>query len=229
MEKAIHDGHRERMKERFRTEGLDGFQPHEILELLLFFGIPQRDTNEIAHTLIDSFGSLSEAMDSPYEELVGVKGMTRNAATLMKLIPKVCGSYLMDKHTGQEVFTSAEMLGRFFVDRFLGTTEETVYLLCLDSSLNKIACEKMADGTITRANVPVKKVVSCLLRHNASRVVLAHNHPRGEARPSSEDLLATRNMVSALRLLDVELVDHVVVAGKFFYSIRAHHEDFFVL
>ena len=96
-EKGLHDGHRKRVKERFISEGLDKFQDHQILELLLFYAVPRKDTNELAHTLLNKFRSLSGVMDAPIEVLQE-NGLSENAAVLIKLIPSVCSAYLKDTY-----------------------------------------------------------------------------------------------------------------------------------
>lgn len=220
MDESRHDGHRQRLRERFLAEGIDSFQPHEVLEFLLFFGIPRKDTNELAHQLIRTFGSLSEVLDAPYEELRRIKGMTAGAAVLLKTIPAAGRAYLLDRHAAPLVMDSPKALGEYFVDRFFGETAELVWLLCLDSSLNVIACEQVARGTVTVAQAPARKIAELTLRHNSSRVVLAHNHPRGMAIPSNEDIISTRCLCACLRGIEIELVDHIIVAGRDYVSLR---------
>ncbi len=225
MAKAVHDGHRQRLKARFLAEGIDSFQPHEILELILFYGVPRVDTNEIAHHLIERFGSLAEVMDAPYEELLQVKGVTESAAALLKLLPQAARIYLTERHGGQEILNTPAKLGEYFVNRFVGETSELVYLLCLDSSLNAISCTKITEGGVSGATVAIREIVSLALRHNSAWVVLAHNHPRGLAAPSNEDVIATRTIKKALAYLGVTLVDHIIVSGKEYCSIQERYPE----
>lgn len=227
MADAIHDGHRQRLRERFLAEGLESFKPHEILELLLFFGIQRKDTNELAHALISRYGSLAEVLDAPYEELLREKGMTAVAASLLKLAPALSRAYLLGRRNPQPALNSTSKLSAYLADYFVGETAEVVYLLCLDSSLNAISCERVAEGTVTAANVPIRTIVSNALQHNADQVVLAHNHPRGLAIPSSADILVTRTLANGLALLDIRLVDHIVVAGGESSSIRDMYPEIF--
>ena len=224
-EKDIHDGHRQRVKSRFLNEGLDKFAPHNILELLLFFGIPRADTNETAHTLLDRFGSISEVLDAPYEELVKIKGISENAATLIKLIPGLARIYIEDSRAEKPVLKSSQKLGEYFIDRFIGRTNEVVFLLCLDSALQAVHCELLTEGTLVSSNINVRKIAECVIRHNVSRVALAHNHPRGLAVPSNNDIIMTADLRSALSQLQVELVDHIIVAGGDYYSIIEHYPN----
>lgn len=217
--KDIHTGHRERLKNRFLNEGLDDFEKHNILELLLFYAIPRVDTNEIAHDLIREFGSLSEVFNANYDDLVKVNRITANAATLIKLIPSLARAYLTDKPPAGEVFDSSAKTGEFFVKKFVGETAEVVYLLCLDSSLNYISCDKITKGTVSRANLSIRTIVENVVKHNASSVVIAHNHPRGYAIPSPEDIRATKAIYDALDFLEIRLLDHIIVAQNDYMSI----------
>lgn len=217
--KDIHVGHRERLKNRFLNEGLDDFEKHNILELLLFYAIPRVDTNEIAHDLIREFGSLSEVMNANFDDLVKVDRITPNAAVLLKLIPSLARAYLTDKSPAGEVFDSAEKAGQFFIKKFTGETSEVVYLLCLDSSLNYISCDKITKGTVSRANLSIRTIVENVVKHNASSVILAHNHPRGFPIPSAEDIKATKVIHDALDFLEIRLIDHIVVAQNDYTSI----------
>lgn len=225
MSNDIHSGHRGRLRNRFLAEGLDSFEPHNVLELILFYAIPRIDTNEIAHRLIQQFGSLSEVLDAPYEELRKVKGVTENAATLLKLLPELSRAYCVNRHAADEVLNSPQKIGEYFVDRFIGRTKECVYLLCLDSSLNVINCDLLTEGTVTSSNIEIKSIAERVLRHNACRVVLAHNHPRGLAMPSNEDIIVTREIKRALAYLHIEMLDHIIVAGNDWYSLFEHYPN----
>lgn len=217
--KDIHNGHRKRMKERAVCEGVDSLEPHNILELLLFFAIPRVDTNVLAHTLINSFGSLSEVFDAPYEELVKLPHITENAAALIKLIPEFSRAYLTDKHADVRVFDTPEKIGEYFVSRFVGYTNEVVFLMLLDSSLQLISCDMISKGSVIASSVNVRMIIDKVVRHNACAVVLAHNHPRGLAMPSADDLTVTGKIKLALKAVDVRFVDHVIVAQNDYVSL----------
>lgn len=225
MGNDLHSGHRLRIKERFLADGLDGFEPHNVLELLLFYALPRVDTNEIAHRLINRFGSLPEVFDAPYEELCKVKGVSEHAATLLKLIPELSRVYSTGRDSDAVLLDSSRKIGEFLVKRFIGRTKECVYLLCLDHALKLIHCGILTEGSVDSANVDIKSIVERALRHNAARVLLAHNHPRGLAVPSNEDVLITREIKRGLAYLDIELVDHIIVAGNDWYSLAEHYPN----
>lgn len=219
QEKAPHSGHRERMRKRFFEQGIDGFEPHEMLEMLLYFSIPRKDTNELAHLLLQHFGSISAVFDAQVEELTQIKGISENTAMLIKMVPSLARVYLNDKHEDRPYFDSPRLIGEYLVQRFVGYTHEVVMLLCLDSSLRLISCEIISEGNVTSSHVDTKKIAERLIRRNAACAVLAHNHPRGLAIPSNQDVLITRELRRTLSSLEIKLIDHIVVADGLWCSI----------
>ncbi len=216
---SIHKGHRARIKERFIKEGLDGFNEHQVLELLLFYAIPQRDTNEIAHHLLTRFGTLSQVIDAPVKELAKVEGMGDNAATFLSLIKQLERYYHVNRSLQSSVLTSIDQCGEYLVPFFSGLTKETVYLLSLDAKCKVLSCRAVEEGGVNSTGVSIRKIVDVALTENATSVVLAHNHPSGVAIPSPEDIQATMKIAQALHYVDVTLVDHVVVADGDFVSM----------
>ena len=216
---SIHAGHRQRLKERFLKDGLDHFEEHQVLELLLFYGIPQRDTNEIAHELIRKFGSLSRVLEATPEELSQVKYVGDNVTTLFKLITAVARYYQVSCAMREEILPTIEACGRYLVPFFYQRPYETVFLLCLDAKCKVLCCEKIGEGGINSAGVPVRRIVELALKSNATAVILAHNHPSGLAVPSGEDILTTRRVAMALDAVEISLVDHIVVADNDWTSL----------
>lgn len=218
---GMHDGHRQRMKERFRSHGLDNFNDINALELLLFYAAPRRDTNALAHALLDRFGSFSAVLEADEQELLAVPGVGENAVTLLRLIPAVSRRYLLDRTATDEPLTSAEAAGQYFLPKFMYETEEVVYALLLDARRRPIRCEALSRGTVDAAEINARKLAELALQHKASSVLLAHNHRSGVAQPSVEDEMVTARLARALELLGVELTDHIIVAGSDFLSMRA--------
>ena len=216
---GVHDGHRNRLKSRFLAQGLNGFEDHNVLELLLFYSIPRSDTNEIAHRLLNEFKTLSGVFDAPVEELCKIKGISTHSATLIKLIPEVMSVYHTDKTKDIEIVNSTREAGKFFVPRFYGKKNEEVHVLLLDDKKKVIRCDKLFEGTVNSTPITVKKVVAAAVNSNATAVVLAHNHPGGIALPSRADISATEKIFKALKLINVELCDHIVVADDDFVSM----------
>ena len=216
---SIHAGHRQRLKERFLKDGLDNFEEHQVLELLLFYGIPQRDTNEIAHELIRKFGSLSRVLEATPEELMEVKYVGDNVTTLFQLITAVARYYQVSCAMREEILTTIDSCGKYLVPFFYQRPNETVFLLCLDAKCKVLACEKVGEGGVNSAGVPIRKIVELALKENATSVILAHNHPSGLAIPSSEDVQTTRRVALALDAVEIMLADHVIVADNDWVSL----------
>ncbi|MEA4911473.1 MAG: JAB domain-containing protein [Oscillospiraceae bacterium] len=210
----IHDGHRQRVKRRFRSSGLDEFEPHNALELMLFYAVPQRDTNALAHRLIDTFGSFDKVLEADYEQLTRVTGIGENTATLLKLFLASYRYYEKQKNAGGFVATTASALCAYVRSLFIGETRERAYLLCFDARLHLIRCACIAEGGVDAAQITVRRVVEVATANRAVSVVLAHNHPDGYAVPSREDIIATKDIMRALSSIGIELSDHIVCGCK---------------
>ena len=219
MAASIHKGHRERLKQRFLEEGLDNFTDIQVLELLLFYAIPQKDTNPIAHGLLEHFGSLSRVLEADFEELKKVDGISDHSATLLALVTDLCRYYQVDSAQRAEVLTTLDACGAYLVPRFFGRTRETVFLLCLDAKCKVLCCKEVGEGSVNAASISVRKIVETALATNATTVILAHNHPSGVALPSAEDVQTTRRVAAALNAVEVHLADHIVVAEGDYVSM----------
>lgn len=224
----VHGGHRERLKNRFLKEGLEHFDEHQVLELLLFYCIPRQDTNPIAHALLEHFGSLSQVMEAPPSELKKVAGMGEASATFLSLLNAFDRYYQVNRASSLVILNTLEQCGRYLMPFFYGRRNETVYLLCLDAKCKVLCCKEVGEGSVNSAAVPIRRVVEMALGANATSVVLAHNHPSGLAVPSDEDQLTTRQLAIALAAVDITLVDHMIMADDEFVSLRQsgkYHPD----
>ena len=215
---SIHDGHRQRLKDRFLREGLDGFTDIQVLELLLFYVVPRKDTNPIAHDLLERFGSLARVLDAPVIKLTEVNGITENGATYLKLVREIERRYALSQ--GEEIILNSidsccEYLTRFFK----GKRNETVFLLSLDAKLKLLSCREVGEGSVNYASVPIRRCVEMALEDGATSVILAHNHPSGLAVPSGDDIVTTRRLAMALSAVEIQLVDHIVVADDDYVSM----------
>lgn len=217
--KNIHANHRSRMKKKFTDAGsLEIFEPHEQLEMLLYYACPRKDTNGLAHKLLDNFGSLSAVFDASISALVD-SGISEHVAILLKMIPEFARIYINDKHYNTDKIVDLEHLGEHFIPKFIGKDNEEVYLLLLDSKCKELFFGCVAKGSFTSSEVPTKKIVELCMRYNAYTATIAHNHPSGVAFPSREDLDITRKLISTLKLIDCQLIDHIIVADNDFISL----------
>ncbi len=217
--KHSHGGHRDRLKKRMLKHGLSTFEPHNVLELLLFFGVPQKDTNNIAHDLMNKFGALSGVLDAPYESLLKVDGVGEHTATLLKMIPQISSFYMDDRSSVTEILDDPEKIGNYLKSKFIGRTTECVIALALDNKYKAINCVNLFEGSVNAAAVTVKKVAEFAINSNCTNIVLAHNHPYSVALPSSDDLTTTRIMSDGLSAVGIRLLDHIIVADNDFISL----------
>ena len=217
---GVHDGHREKMRRRFLSGGLEHFADHEALELLLYYAIPRKDTNPIAHALMDRYGSLSAVLAAPVEDLQKVEGIGESAAILLKLVPRICyKARLADAERQDLILDTTPRAGAYLLERFYGEQNEVIYQLCLDRKGKLVACKRLGSRNIGSAALDIRRLVENAIHSNASSVILAHNHPSGVALPSSEDFTATERAKQALATIEVELLDHIIVADETFVSM----------
>lgn len=205
-----HDGHRGRLKERYVNFGIDSFEQHQILELLLFYAVARKDTNELAHELIARFGSISNVCDAPISELIKVKGISQHSATLIKLIPDLARVYLDDKNKTGDIFNTREAVVNYLRPKFVGKLNEIVAALFIDNRGKLVEFSIISEGAVNAAQVNMRKIMKLCMNNDATGVFLAHNHPRGLPLPSADDIETTKIIHNALAEVGVKLIDHFV-------------------
>ena len=209
------------MRERYMKEGLDGFEAHQALELILFYCIPRKDTNEIAHRLIKRFGSLAQVLEAPVEAVAEVEGVGENVAIYLSLLRDFSRYYQVNSVVQNKQLFSIEDCYRYLRPYFDGRTIETVYMLSLDAKTMVINCRMLGEGGINTAGISVRDVVKAALDDGATSVVIAHNHPSGIAVPSIEDVAVTKQLARALQSIDVRLADHIILVRNDYTSIAS--------
>lgn len=214
-----HTGHRKRLKKKFIENGLDVFEPHEALELYLFYAIPRKDTNPLAHRLLDKYGSIGAVCDAPIDELEREFGLSETAAVLLKLLPQMSRLYNESKMSYDKPI-DLETVGDMFAAKFIGRTSEETALMLGDAKGKMIYFDIIAKGSLTATEMPARKIVDLALRKNARTAFLGHNHPSGTALPSPGDLEATELLKDTLGAIGVELVDHFIVTSEDYVSLR---------
>ncbi len=217
---GIHAQHRQRVKDKFRKYGLQGMAPHEVLELLLFFSVPQKDTNPLAHKLIDTFGSLKGVLDAPFEALLQVDGVGEHTATLLKLMVPLLRTYQADTGRSKVALQNTDDTGAYLTGKYFGYRHEMVSIICLDAACNVLAFEEVCQGGITGADFSLRRIIELVIRHTAAYVILAHNHPSSLAIPSDSDIQTTAEVARALRTVGVRLIDHIIIAPDDYVSMR---------
>lgn len=216
----LHEGHRKRLFDRYAEGGLESFSDVEVLELVLTYAIPRKDTNALAHRLLNTFGSLPALLEAPQLSVQSVEGMTQRAAALLHLLPKLWQRYSLCRQRAVRQFCTAEECGDYLIPFFLGLREERVRLMCLDAKCQLLDCREVAAGSVNSASLPIRRIVETALAVNASCVVIAHNHTSGIALPSKEDVDATHRLAAALSGVDIYLTDHIIVADDDYVSMR---------
>ncbi|MBQ6066198.1 MAG: DNA repair protein RadC [Clostridia bacterium] len=205
-----HEGHRQRLKKRFVKDGFDHFEPHMILEMALFYTSPRQDTNGLAHDLIARFGSLAGVCDAPFDVLRSIRGVGDETAVFLKMIPEFARMYSQSRQAEKTVLLEPEDAVAFFEPRFLGRTNEVFMAAFLNARAELISCEVLSEGGGASVVMDVPSVTRSALMLNAAAVIVAHNHPRGFAVPSAQDLTMTDQLASSLSAVGVKLCDHII-------------------
>lgn len=215
---GLHDGHRQRAKERYGQVGADALADHELLELALFYAIPRQDTNETAHRLLKRFRSLQGVLQASPEELEQVEGVGKNAALLLHLMADISQRARITS-LPEKILNSPDRTGAYFMELLTGQKRELLYQVCLDGKGKLLTCRCIARGTVSASAVHVRQVVENALYAGASTIILAHNHPSGVALPSDADVLVTHRIQEALAPLGIRLADHIIVADDDYVSM----------
>lgn len=210
MAENPHAGHRERMKRKYLAHGTDAFAPHELAELLLFYAVPQKDVNPVAHRLIETFHSLGGIFSATREQLSEVEGVTPGAAAYLSLLGDVYR--LCEKEQSPPAAVLRDTLSlRDYLWRYVKAEKgETVWAVTLNVLSEAIAVHKISSGSATVSAVDIRRIVAAAVADSAAQIVLAHNHPSGVALPSREDLVSTAALARALTPLDMRLRDHLI-------------------
>ncbi len=217
-----HKGHRERLKNKLISTNGDGLEPHELLEIMLYYTLPQRNTNEIAHELLSIFGSVSAVLEADINDLIKVKWISTNTAALLKLQLALFRTYLQEKNDMKNRVLTSETLPGYVKSLFFGYKDEAMFAIMLDIDKKLISTVKLSEGTKYKAPIYSRELIRRAIEANADYVILAHNHPSGDVTPSSGDLHTTSVAEVALSYINVRLLDHVIVAGEKYTSIPGY-------
>lgn len=215
---GIHDGHRQRCRDRYCRVGEKGFDDHQLLELLLFYAIPRRDTNELAHQLLNRFGSLKAVLHASIEELSSVPGMGSSAASLIRLVYDI-SSRAQQPSAPKEELKSFKQAGDYFFKLLHELREEKLYVAFLDVQGRLISCRCISEGAVSSTPIEVRPIVAHALYLDAASIILAHNCPDSFPLPSVTDIISTQNVQKALTPLHIKVNDHIIVSNKDYLSL----------
>lgn len=217
---STHDGHRDRLRKKFLINGIDSFEDHETLELMLFYAIPRKNTNEIAHNLLENFGSISAIFDAPINRLKEIKGMGENSAIFIKLISALSRLYFERKYNFKGTIPSLEQICENLVNKFIGRNEEAIAIALLDAK-GKVLFEGVINkGSVNSVDLYIRKMIELVTMYNASSIIMAHNHPSGIAVPSANDIHSTEKICNLFAGMQVAVLDHIIVADNDYISLR---------
>ena len=217
----LHAGHRQRMRrEMIEQNSFDQMGDHRILEVLLFYGIPRKDTNPIAHELLNKFGSLTGVMDAEFEELKAVKGMTENAATLIKTIMPIARRYNFGKFKVGHNFKNIDEIGHFLIAKYIGRKNEVFAITSLDTKARLLGFDIIGEGTPDTVEISLRDIAQTVIKRNASCVIISHNHVDAFALPSISDIEMTVSIQRMLAGLGTNLLDDIIIAGDDYISMK---------
>lgn len=217
----MHEGHRERMRNKYLKSGIDAFEPHEVLEMLLYYTKPRVNTNETAHQLIDTFHSFSAIFDADYETLCSVEGVGPQSALFIRLMKDCFNLYGRGKRIELPQLHTAMDAGNFLLRMIGQQTTEGFYVVCLDPEKRILSWKKLFEGATYNVSIEPRAVVTYALQHNACAVIIAHNHPLGAVTPSEEDIKLTKKLQAAFDPIDIFLADHIIVGDGHFFSMAS--------
>lgn len=220
QESAGSAGHRARLRQRLFEGGGDALLDHEVLEYLLALSLPRRDTKPLAKKLIAEFGSYAAVVSALPVELQNA-GLSEGAVGAVKIAQASALRLLKAGVTGQPILSSWQALLDYLHADMAHLPRERVRLLHLNSRNMLLRDEVLAEGTINQAAVHVREVVKRVLDIGAASIILVHNHPSGDAKPSRDDIALTRSIVEAARAIDVSVHDHVIIGRDGHASFKA--------
>ncbi len=214
-------GHRKRLKDKFKKSCFAGFNDYEILELLLFYSIPYRDTKPVAKRLIKQFDSLSKVLDADIDELKNIKGMGESTSLFLNLLREIMKKYSTDKITiDKKSLTKMTKLIEYLQIQLGNKKNEVLFVILFNAKNEILDTMQLCEGTVTRTAVFPRKIVEKALKKRATSIIIAHNHPDGVAEPSDDDVKITQEIKNVLALVEISLQDHIIISDKDYYSFN---------
>ncbi len=229
--KNPHEGHRDRVRDKFiKEQSLDSFADHNILEFLLFYSIPRADTNELAHRLIEKFGSLNGVFDAPIGALKETDGVGQQTAVLLKLIPELVKKYLESSVSDQKYIHNIDDAVAYLRPKFATLKNEMLIMVCLNNAGKILNTVIVSKGGSDFSQVDTRKILHEVIVSNATQIILAHNHPGGISAPSSADVKITHSISLLLSSINARLANHIIITDRDYFSFAANpkYSAFFI-
>jgi DNA repair protein RadC len=216
------EGHRQRLRDKFLKNGLDGFHDYEIIELLLTLGTPRKDCKPMAKKALKKFGSLKAVLEAETTELKEINGVGDNNVFGLKIAQSVARRYLADRIIDKDIVRSADEVMAYLKHSLRDKNREAFLVIYLNGRNQILKMEELFKGTLTTSAVYPREVVKRALDNNAAALVFVHNHPSGNPNPSQDDLSITKKLKEAAKAIDVSIHDHLIIAGNEVYSFADH-------
>ena len=221
-QKHLHYGHRERLRKQVQESGLESLHEHQVLEYLLTFVLPQKDTNELAHQLINKFGSFAGTLEADVNSLKQVKGVGEVVSHFLSEFRSFYIYYQKRRKKPIEVIKDMGSAKQFILPLLSNLNHEEVYMIGMDGNNKVVLSKRVSVGGINQANVTVRIMMDELYKHKVSNFIMAHNHPTGPSVPSAEDNKFTKALVFGLAVGNINFLDHLIVGTDGVFSY--HHE-----
>lgn len=216
--KNPHSGHRKRLREQVLKSGLDSLHEHQVLEYLLTFVLPQKDTNQIAHELISNCGGFSQVFETDVNDLMKIKGVGEVVAHFLYNFRDFFYYYQKSKTKLKPTLRNSREFINYIRAYFSNKTREEVYLICVDDKNRVLETKLLAKGTTHTAPVIMQDVIKIMLRVDCNSFILAHNHPFGKSFPSAEDNKLTRACYLNACMNNFKMLDHIIIGENDAYS-----------
>lgn len=221
--KNPHDGHRQRMWQKFLDHGIGIFNEHELLEILLFVLIPRVNTNEISHELIRRFGSMRNVLEASVDDLQTVKGIGKNSAMQLRYIGDIAG-YVNQNKLDAVKFDNSSKIISYCIEYFKNKSNECLTFFLLDDKLTMIYKDDIEISKPNETEIDCNKLIRQAVKFECQSIVLAHNHPEGSVYASNVDIMTTRTLSALLKAINIKIEDHIVIQGNTGYSMRRSGE-----
>ena len=215
-----HENHRKRMRERYRKNGANSLELHEFIELILYYAIPRVNTNNIAHELVNKFKTFNNILEADENALKEIHGISDSSALFFKILADIVKLYSLEQTLDIGDIKNRAYYEDYLVRYYKTETVEKVLLLNLNAKMDIISEDIICIGSVNSTQVDMNKLFKISLINNASNVILAHNHPNGIAYPSPDDIETTKRILNIFNEVNINFIDHYIIAGNQISSIR---------
>jgi DNA repair protein RadC len=209
IKENIHKDHRQRLKTQFLMNGFESLTDVQKLELLLFYAIPQKDTNPLAHELINKFENLKNVLKANQKDLIEVNGIKENTALFLSLINSMLN--FCNQPDLNEVIDSTHTAKEYISKFYFNVDVEQFHVFCISKSNKVIKHVLLKSGTIDEVNVQIRHITQVALDAKCNRIIVSHNHPNGKGTMSDEDCAFTYSLMCSCLLNSIDILDHIIV------------------